>query len=405
MRGFTVKAVFESTTSYPSGFSRVAPVRQRACPGSYQLFEEFFHFKHRISREDVIGGSGDFVSHDGQGLCLTMFFLKSFAINLCVVVSSQKEHDGFGEGPLEMDISDLSAGTSHFLPGRFLGRLDKPAVGSEVLHFGESLDVVYLVEDGKTEDTPNSGDGANPEVRVDVMLFGESGYFLFELRKDRVIEIEKVQIELYAFLDAFIRKELRNSLSLGFPADVILNVGEVVLIGGVFDVSQKFGSLAGKIHSAPKKIACGAHFGRVDVGYREHTPSDEHGDFLGVYSVVLCLSTVDGFHVEGVTKNESNAFFLTEIGYPVPGEGALDSDDEIIPVLSDSFQEYLPVGFDVSMKEDRTLVVEDAEVHGFCVQIDSTIIIVLFRVEFHGVPPCVVVRDIHHTLGCGARRP
>jgi hypothetical protein len=401
----TVKAVRESTVMQPTGSSHVAPVRQRAYPGSYQLFEEFFHFKHRISCEDVIGRPGDFVSHDGQGLCLSMFFLESGTVKFCLFISSQKEDNSLREGPLEMDVSDLCPGTSRFLPSRFLGWFYEPAIGGECLDFGESLDVVDLVEDGKTEDTSNSGDGAYPEVRVGVMLFGDGRYFLFELRKDRVIEIEKVQVELYAFLDAFIRKELCDSHSLGFPAYVIFDVGEVVLIGGVLDVSQKLGSLAGEIHSAPKEIACGTHLWRVDVGYREHTSSNEHGDFLGVYSVVLCFSTVDGFHVEGVTKNESNTFFLAEIGYPVPGEGALDSDDEIIPVLSDCFQEYLPVGFDVPMKENRTLVVEDAEVHGFCVQVDSTIILVLFRVEFHSVPPCVVVRDIHHTLGYGARRP
>jgi hypothetical protein len=37
------------------------------------------------------------------------------------------------------------------------------------------------------------------------------------------------------------------------------------------------------------------------------------------------------------------------------------------------------------------LAVNNAEVHGFCVQVDSAIIFVLFRVESHSVPPCVVV--------------
>jgi hypothetical protein len=37
------------------------------------------------------------------------------------------------------------------------------------------------------------------------------------------------------------------------------------------------------------------------------------------------------------------------------------------------------------------LAVNNAEVHGFCVQVDSAIIFVLLRVESHSVPPCVVV--------------
>ena len=125
----TVKAVRESTVMQPPGSSHVAPVRQRAYPGSYQLFEEFFHFKHRISCEDVIGRPGDFVSHDGQRLCLSMFLLESGTVMFCLFVPSQEEDDGFGEGPLEVDVTDLSAGASLFLPGGFLGRFDQSAVG------------------------------------------------------------------------------------------------------------------------------------------------------------------------------------------------------------------------------------------------------------------------------------
>ena len=392
LQDHTVKAVLESTAAQRSGFSHVAPVRQRACPGSYQLFEECFHFKHRLSCEDVIGSSGYFVSHNGQGLRLSMFFLKSGTIKFCILVSSQEEDDGLGEGPLEMDVTDLSAGAPHFLSGRFLGGFYQPAVGSEILDFWKSLDVMDFVKDGKAEDASYSRDGAYPEVGVSVMLFGESGYFLFKIRQDGVVEIEKVEVELDTLLDAFVGKELSNPLSLRFPADVVLNIREVVLIGGILDVSQKLSSLAGEIHSAAEQIAGGAHFGRVDVGHGEHSTSGEHGDFLGVDSVIFRFSSVNGFHVKGVTENESYSFLFAQISKPVPGEGALDCNDETVPVLSDRFQEDLPVSFDVTVEENRAIAVNDAEVHGFCVKVDSAMVFVLFRVESHSVPPCVVVK-------------
>ena len=394
----TVKAVFKAAAAQQSGFSHVAPVRQRACPGPYQLFEESFHIEHRLSCEDVISGPCHFVSHDGKGLCLSMFFLEASTKEFCFIISSQKEDDGFGEGPLEMYVADLAAGTSLLFPCRFLGRFDEPAVGGEVLDFRESLDVMDFVEDGKAEDASYAWNGSYPEVGVAVMLFGDSRYFLLELRKDRVVEVEKVQVNLNALLDAFVRKELSDSLTLRFSADIVFNVREVVLISRVLDVSKKFSSLSGEIHSAPEQITGGAHPGRVDVGHGEHSTSNEHSDLVGVDSVVLCLAAVNGFHVEGVTEDERDAFLFAQIGQPVPGEGAFNSDNKIFPVLFDSSQEYLPVSLYVPMQQHRALVVYDAEIHGFCVQVDSTIIFVLFRVEFHIVPPCGC-RDLHHTFG------
>jgi len=398
LQDLTVKAVLESTAAQRSGFSHVAPVRQRACPGSYPLFEEGLHIKYRLSCEDVVSSSGQLVSHDGQGFCFPMFLLESGPIKFGLFVSSQKEDGGFGEGPLEMDVTDLPAGAAQFLAGRFLGRFYEPAVGGEVLDFGEAPDVVDFVEDGKAEDTTYSIDGSYSEVGVTVMLFGEDGYFLFELRKDGVVEIKKVEIDLDTLLDAFVREELSDSFSLRFPADVIFQIGQVVLIDRILDVSQKFGPLAGEIHSAPKQIACGAHLRGVDVGHWKHPASGEHSDLVGVDSVVLCLSTVNGFHIESMAKDEINPFFLTQVGQPVPGESTFNSDDEIIPVPLDRLQEYLPVSFDVSMEKHRSLTVNNAQIHGFCVQVDSAIILVLLSVEFHSAS-LLCCGDLHHTFG------
>jgi hypothetical protein len=92
-----------------------------------------------------------------------------------------------------------------------------------------------------------------------------------------------------------------------------------------------------------------------------------------------------------MTEDESDAFFLAQISNPVPGEGTFDSDYEIIPVLFDRFQECFPISLDVSMQEHRPITVNNAEVHGLCMQVDSAIMFVLLSVESHSVPPCLVV--------------
>jgi hypothetical protein len=41
------------------------------------------------------------------------------------------------------------------------------------------------------------------------------------------------------------------------------------------------------------------------------------------------------------------------------------------------------VGSDVALEDDASLLVEDAQIHGLCMKIDSTVIFVLFGVEIH----------------------
>jgi hypothetical protein len=58
------------------------------------------------------------------------------------------------------------------------------------------------------------------------------------------------------------------------------------------------------------------------IRYREQA-----SDLAGVDLVILGLAAVDGFQVQGVSKDKSDLLFLTEVGEPVPGEPALDADD------------------------------------------------------------------------------
>ena len=387
----TVSAVRELAFVQPTGFSRVAPVRQRAYPGSYRLFEEFIHIEHSLSFEDVIGSPGDFMCHDGQGFCLAMLFLESGTIYLCSFVLSQEEDRGFREGPLEVNVADLSTGVPLFLPGRFLGRFDESAVGGKVLDFRETFDVVDFVKDRQSEDASYSGKGAYSEVGIAVMLFGYGRYFFFELRKDSVIEIKEVQVELDILLDAFPGEELSDSIPLRFSAYVVFKSRQVVLIGGVLDVSHEFGSFSGEMHSSTEQITGGAHFSRVDVCDREHSASGKDCDLMGIYSVVLSFPAVNSFHVEGMTEDERDPFLLTQIGQPVPGESTFNGDQEIVLILFDHFQKQFPVSTDISVQEDFSSPVNDAEIHGFCMQVDSAIIFVLLGVESHSVPPCCVV--------------
>jgi hypothetical protein len=46
--------------------------------------------------------------------------------------------------------------------------------------------------------------------------------------------------------------------------------------------------------------------------------------------IVLGFASMDRFHIESMTQNERDPFFLAQIGQPVPGEDAFDSDHDIL---------------------------------------------------------------------------
>jgi len=138
------------------------------------------------------------------------------------------------------------------------------------------------------------------------------------------------------------------------------------------------------IEAPTQEVAGGSHLERVDIGCGEVPASQQHGDLEGVDFVVLDLSAVDGLPVERVTENELDAFAPTQVGDPVPGEHALDADDEIIAVGCDGFEEVLGSRTKVLVEPDLRFPVKDAEIHGLCVQVDPAVVLVGVDVELHG---------------------
>jgi hypothetical protein len=72
----------------------------------------------------------------------------------------------------------------------------------------------------------------------------------------------------------------------------------------------------------------------------------------------------------------------------VPGEDALDADDQVLPVGCDRAEEGPRVTADVLIEEDLAGLVEDAEIHGAGVQVNPTVVFVLAGVGSHRFPSC-----------------
>src|SRR5262249_13022798 len=137
--------------------------------------------------------------------------------------------------------------------------------------------------------------------------------------------------------------------------------------------------------AAAEQVACGAHAGRVDVGDRDVAAAEQAGDLAGVDLIVLALAAVNGFHVQGGPQDEGDVLLGAEVGQPVPAEGALDGNGEVVAEGGDGLEEALRFGGQVAVEDDLAGLIEDAQVHGSGVQIDAAVESVLMIVEAHGV--------------------
>ena len=69
---------------------------------------------------------------------------------------------------------------------------------------------------------------------------------------------------------------------------------------------------------------------------------------------------------------------------------------ETVPLAKglNDFYEDFTICINVSVQFDFSFFVNDADVHFFCVQVDSAIKFVLFGVKSHGLPPLVCVNGL-----------
>jgi hypothetical protein len=92
---------------------------------------------------------------------------------------------------------------------------------------------------------------------------------------------------------------------------------------------------------------------------------------------------MDGFHIEGMAEDEGDVFLATEIGDPVPGKHAFDSDHDVLSEGSNGTEKSLRVCVDILMNPDIATGIENTDKHIFGMQIDSTIKLVLLGVKIH----------------------
>ena len=110
---------------------------------------------------------------------------------------------------------------------------------------------------------------------------------------------------------------------------------------------------------------------------------------MSIDAIVFGFASMDGLHIESVPEDEGDILIGSEIGKPIPGEGAFDANDDIAAKWLDGGEELIRIGFDVSFETDFAGLIENAEKHGAGMDINTAIILVLFGVESHFKGPPV----------------
>jgi len=77
--------------------------------------------------------------------------------------------------------------------------------------------------------------------------------------------------------------------------------------------------------------------------------------------------------------------FPTEVRQPVPAEHALHTDHDVFQIGKDDVEQDLRAGLQVVVIKDLPFPVNDTDVHGSGMQIDTAVVLVFFLIKTHGV--------------------
>src|SRR5262249_30326916 len=134
-----------------------------------------------------------------------------------------------------------------------------------------------------------------------------------------------------------------------------------------------------------EEVARGAPRCRRAIGLREHTTTEHEGELVRIDRVVFGFATVHRLHGEGMAKPTGHTLARPKVCEPIPGENALDSADNSIPLGGNGLAKRLWTRGHDAMQQVRAVVVKKTDGHGAGMPGEATVKLVLLRVESHEV--------------------
>ncbi len=102
---------------------------------------------------------------------------------------------------------------------------------------------------------------------------------------------------------------------------------------------------------------------------------------MGINSIILCLYSMNGFHLKGVSQDKGNIFPCTQISQPVPGKDTFNSNNDVFSVFGNRFKKDFRLCPDIPLQLYPSLLVKNAYIHRLCMKINTTEKFVLFGVK------------------------
>jgi hypothetical protein len=101
--------------------------------------------------------------------------------------------------------------------------------------------------------------------------------------------------------------------------------------------------------------------------------------------IVFGLAPMDRLHGERMAQDKGNTRLGAEIGQLVPGEEAFDANPQVRPVRGNRLEKGPRGCLHITMQQDLSILMQDADIHGPGLQVNATGALVLFGVESHEV--------------------
>src|SRR6266851_7774244 len=345
------------------------------------LIKGFFLAEHVVDRPTQLG------RQDRERFGGTTFLLLLLLPFAGPFAGAQKQARRLTEGPTQMGVADLLRSRAELLARRLVGATHQPGVGEELADVLETRHIVQFVQQHQGENRADAGNAAQTVIALGVVYLDGAGQVKLGGADEFIELVDQIEIQLDVLADTGIAEAFRN-LQLRAVAGEGQLLGkrrQVALAVEDLHVGGQSAALVHQIHAPTQQVARFAHALGVDVRERERPAPQQARDLAGVDAVVLGLAAVDGFHVQGVPQHERNLFLPAHVREPVPAEHALDADDDAVTKGRDRMKKGFRVAGEVVVEDDVAVVIEDAQIHRSCVQVDAAVESMGLRIETHGM--------------------
>jgi hypothetical protein len=146
---------------------------------------------------------------------------------------AQQQSRSFGKGPLEMRVPSFFSRGPQAFATRFLRTCDQAAGRGKVLHAGETVALVDVVEQPEAAALANAGHGLQPGEGMSLRVLGRLDEREFSGSPQRIVRGEQCQVARDGLVDSRGGKALGDALTVGLVGDFLAELGQGILAVGI----------------------------------------------------------------------------------------------------------------------------------------------------------------------------